>query len=163
MLRILNQLKTEICPVCSVGNPVQILGYKASGSCMDYVFEKFEIPYSIAWEIYTNEKQFKELNNYVKSKRNDQNKTNNSKNSRHNKAKIKSNFLESSTQVYLKAQSYRRLLKARDFSETENKMCFKLFNPDNKDSYDFILETWRKVYLKYLFFYKKGFKAKINF
>jgi len=151
MLNILNELKKEVCPVCAVGNPVQILGYKASGSCMDYVFEKFSIPYSIAWEIYTNEKQFKEMNDYVNSKK-IQNINNNNNlpqkplNNKQYKANINTqSFLESTAQVYLKEQTYRKLLKARDFSESENKMCFKLFNPDNKDSYHFIIETWRKV------------------
>ncbi len=157
MLSILNQLKSELCSVCAVGTPPEILGYKASGNCMDYVFDTFKTPYSVAWEIYTNEKQFKEMNDYInKLKSNPNNKNNkkaknkNLKNPLYNKVVNIGNpnnksFLESSAQVYLKAQSYRRLMKARDFSESENKMCFKLFNPDNKESYDYIIKTWRKV------------------
>ena len=146
MLSILNQVKQEICPICAVGNPIQILGYKASGSCMDYVFKNYKIPYSIAWEIYTNEKKFKEMNDYITAKNIQNNPemppNNNSMNIVNPNYKI---FLESSTQVYLKEQSYRKLLKARDFSEKENRFCFKLFNPASKDSYDYIIETWRKV------------------
>lgn len=65
MLRILTQLKKELCSACSVGDPPKILGYKASGSCMDYIYEKLKVPFSMAWEIYTNEKVFQELSNYI--------------------------------------------------------------------------------------------------
>ncbi len=144
MLSILNQLKNEICPICGVGNPYKILGYSSSGSCMDYVYEKLNVPYSIAWEIYTNEKNFKELDDYIKNK---EIKNIFSKKINNLKKGLQSriSFFETNTQVYLKSQNYRRLYKSRDFSDNENRMCFKLFNPDNKNSYDFIINIWRKV------------------
>ena len=51
-----------------MGYPQQILGYKASGTCLDYIYEKYKIPYSFAWEIYGGEKPFTQeiLNNYKK-------------------------------------------------------------------------------------------------
>ncbi len=79
MINILNQLKNEVCPHCAVGHPEKILGYKASGSCMDYVFDKFNVPYSFAWEIYTNEKPFKEMTEYKKNLRINQEKLSNLK------------------------------------------------------------------------------------
>jgi hypothetical protein len=53
--------------------------------------------------------------------------------------------METTTQVGLKANSYRRLYKERNFSDSENIECFKLFNPETKDKYDFITNNWRKV------------------
>ena len=58
MKNILLEIQKEFCPVCAVGYPQQILGYKASGTCLDYIYEKEKIPYSFAWEIYGNEKIF---------------------------------------------------------------------------------------------------------
>lgn len=118
---------------------------------MDYVFEKFQVPYSIAWEIYTNEKEFKQMNEYINAKKYENDIKNfkkplNNKTQNHAVNTNNKSFLESTTQVHLKAQSYRKLLKARDFSEQENKMCFKLFNPNKRETYDYIIATWRKVY-----------------
>ena len=68
---MLNEVKTEYCSICKVGDPPQLLGYKASGSCMDYVYDKYKVPYSVALEVYTNEKIFPEMNNFInKNKQN---------------------------------------------------------------------------------------------
>lgn len=147
MLSMLNKLKNELCPICSVGDPIKILQYKASGNCMDYVFEKLKVPYSIAWEIFTNDKQFKQMDEFINSERNKNYKNpdkiteiyNNKFNS------LKNSFMESSTKVNLKSNNQRRLMKNRTFTESENKMCFKMFNPANKEVYDYTINLWNNV------------------
>jgi len=66
MNEILTNVKNENCSVCFVGTPFKFLNYDCSGTCMDYIYEKLNVPFSFAWEIYTNEKEFPEMNNYIK-------------------------------------------------------------------------------------------------
>ena len=64
---ILGTIKNKYCKTCDLGSPAKLLGYKSSGTCLDYIYDKFKVPYTLAWEIYTNEREFTELKEYLKN------------------------------------------------------------------------------------------------
>jgi hypothetical protein len=66
MKNISNIIKNKFCSACKVGPPSKEIGYKSSGTCLDYIYTNYTVPYSLAWEIYSNETDFPELN-YAKS------------------------------------------------------------------------------------------------
>jgi len=69
MKEILGIIKKKYCSNCDMGAPSKLIGYKSSGTCLDYIYDNLKVPYSLAWEIYTNERLFPELNNYLITKR----------------------------------------------------------------------------------------------
>ena len=52
---ILSEVKSIFCQNCLIGQPSKLIGYKSPGNCMDYAYDVLKIPFSMAWEIYTNE------------------------------------------------------------------------------------------------------------
>lgn len=70
MKEILGIVKKKYCSTCDLGAPSKLIGYKSSGTCLDYIYDKLKVPYSLAWEIYTNEREFVELKDYLRSKDN---------------------------------------------------------------------------------------------
>jgi hypothetical protein len=66
MFKVLNEIQKKYCPICHVGSASKMIGYKSSGTCLDYIYDNFKVPYSLAWEIYSNENYFHELEEYVK-------------------------------------------------------------------------------------------------
>lgn len=68
MMDILNKIKTKYCEVCHVGAPSKLIGYKSSGTCLDYAYDILKVPYAFAWEIYTDEKELPELQKFRRAK-----------------------------------------------------------------------------------------------
>jgi hypothetical protein len=66
MFNVLNEIQKKYCPICHVGSASKMIGYKSSGTCLDYIYDNFKVPYSLAWEIYSNENYFHEMEEYVK-------------------------------------------------------------------------------------------------
>lgn len=67
MKEILGIIKNKYCSTCDLGAPSKLIGYKSSGTCLDYIYDKLKVPYSLAWEIFTNEREFVELKRYLQS------------------------------------------------------------------------------------------------
>jgi hypothetical protein len=44
-----------------------------------------------------------------------------------------------------KSATERLMYHERNYSEQENVECFKMFNPLNKQNYEFVTDIWRKV------------------
>ncbi len=57
MLDILSQIDKKYCD-CEVGAAGAEIGYLSPGTCLDYAYDKLKIPYSFAFEIYS---QFDDL------------------------------------------------------------------------------------------------------
>ena len=70
MNEILNDVKKNYCSVCFVGTPFKMLNYDSSGTCMDYIYDQEHVPFSFAWEVYTNEIKFPEMEQYIKKQKN---------------------------------------------------------------------------------------------
>lgn len=79
MKEILGIIKKKYCSTCDLGAPSKLIGYKSSGTCLDYIYDKLKVPYSLAWEIFTNEREFVELKDYLRKKENINNNNSNSK------------------------------------------------------------------------------------
>lgn len=67
MIKVLNEVQRKYCPICHVGSASKMIGYKSSGTCLDYIYDNFKVPYSLAWEIYSNENYFHGMEEYVKN------------------------------------------------------------------------------------------------
>lgn len=65
MKEILTVIKRKYCNNCDMGSPAKLIGYKSSGTCLDYIYDNLKVPYSLAWEIYTNEREFPELKTHL--------------------------------------------------------------------------------------------------
>ncbi len=61
---ILQNVKNNHCSICFVGTPFKLLNYDSSGTCVDYIYDNLKVPFSFAWEVYTNEKLFPEMKKY---------------------------------------------------------------------------------------------------
>lgn len=66
MKEVLGILKNKFCKNCDMGSPSALIGYQSSGTCLDYIYDNFKVPYSLAWEIYSNEREFIELEEHLK-------------------------------------------------------------------------------------------------
>ena len=64
MKESLIEIKDKFCKMCQVGAPSMHIGYKSSGTGMDYAHEKLKIPYSFVWEVYTDEQNNPELEEF---------------------------------------------------------------------------------------------------
>jgi len=159
MKRVLNQIKNKFCPVCDVGAPSQLIGYESRGTCLDYVYDNYKIPYSLAWEIYTNEKSFKNLDDYVKE------------NSIKKENVMKGvNVLKESFLTMEEEEKYElvstftvndlsfKTTKAmeRTYTEDEKEYCIKLFNPISKEAYEFTIINWTKSLIHLLKYVKEN-------
>jgi len=123
------------------------IGYQSSGTCLDYVYEKLNVPYAFAFEIYTDETKLPELEKLkTKGLKNlNQKMKNNQSHFIETVEKLRpTNFLELSNKF-----NFKNKLK-RSYSNYENKVCLSLFNPLDKVSLNYIKENWTNI-LKYLF------------
>eukprot|EP01016_Furgasonia_blochmanni_P015656 TRINITY_DN1864_c0_g4_i2.p1 TRINITY_DN1864_c0_g4~~TRINITY_DN1864_c0_g4_i2.p1 ORF type:complete len:494 (-),score=170.00 TRINITY_DN1864_c0_g4_i2:173-1654(-) len=51
MLQVTDNLNEKYCN-CGHGSAAETIGYLSSGTCLDYAYDKLNIPYTFAWEIY---------------------------------------------------------------------------------------------------------------
>ncbi len=150
-MKVLNEIKSLYCPVCEVGIPSKLIGYSSRGTCLDYVYENYKIPYSLAWEIYTNEKPFKEMDEYAKANSNKKGKTNEASFlavSEEDKYELVSTFTVNELSF--------KTTKAMDrtYLNDEKEYCIKLFNPLTKENYEFININWTKSLIHLLNYVK---------
>jgi hypothetical protein len=139
MKEVLEELKKKFCPICQVGAPSVNIGYQSSGTCLDYAYEKLNVPYAFVWEIFTNEKKLPELEEYRKT----HSKTNKTK----PLSKKKSSFLETSYTDQMNMEEKMKFLNKRTFTRKENDYCLHLFNPLDELGVKFIKNQWTKVKL----------------
>lgn len=53
MKKMLSSLNQKYCGSnCDVGAAGKEVGYLCPGTCIDYAYDKVNVPYSFAWEIY---------------------------------------------------------------------------------------------------------------
>jgi hypothetical protein len=126
MKSALNEIKNKFCSFCKLGSPSLLIGYKSSGTCLDYAFKKLNVPYAFAWEIFSNEEPFPEMQ----------------------KALGSFSFLQarkSNLEFKMKFVNNLDSNVRRSYSQSENEICFNLFNPKNKRQYDFINTNWSKA------------------
>jgi hypothetical protein len=64
LIKILNILNEKYCN-CKAGPAANELWYVCPGNCLDYAYEKEVVPYSFAFEIFTNQKKNKHFNDLI--------------------------------------------------------------------------------------------------
>jgi hypothetical protein len=136
MKNLLTKIKQKFCSICDVGSPSMLIGYKSSGTSLDYAFKNLNIPVTYAWEIYTNEKILPEMQNFKQSSM--------------------LNFIQKkSSHKYDKSlvQDLLHNFNRRNFNDFENQICFALFNPLDKTTYDFIIKNWSNALNELLEYY----------
>jgi hypothetical protein len=118
------------CPSGSAGHEV---GYDCPGTCLDYVYDRMNVNYSFAFEIYTG--SGKRLLS-----------------DRYNKAKKKRNLLNISAAAADGVVS--GLFQISDFSSSsslhslDSMTCFLQFNPTTKSMYESTVKKWSNVLLE---------------
>jgi len=169
MKAVLNQIKVKYCSICHVGTPSKLVGYKSSGTCLDYVYDKLKIPYSLAWEIYSGEEYWPELDTFLKVKTNSSGVKNlrnendinlNSISNLNLSPYLKSSFLKIQdadklvdrslnewTNSNLNINILNKLLSTRSYSGEENETCAVVFNPISKIKYDYVIRNWINAFV----------------
>jgi hypothetical protein len=123
MHKALELVKMKFCSTCQLGPPSRLIGYKSSGTCLDYIYDNFKVPYALAWEIYTNEVNMPELE-FIRTS---------FKNLR---------GIESIQQFGNKTYDMEYI---KQYDDDKNEKCLTMFNPVDKLSYDFIINNWTLV------------------
>jgi hypothetical protein len=126
MHQVLNNVKSKFCSACQLGQPSKLIGYKSSGTCLDYIYDTYKVPYSLAWEIYSNEVQLPELEFAKQSFKNLRVESMNGLS--HGEKHIDRDYI-------------------KQYTDDNNEYCLKLFNPVDKISYDFIINNWTMVFI----------------
>jgi len=139
--KLLENIKIKYCPLCDVGAASIKIGYQSSGTCLDYVYDKLNVTYSFAWEVYTNEVELPELKK-LRTRSLDFN-LRNRKFLNAVKSIRPSNFLEvSDKEKMITYKNKNRFFIGRTYSPYETKTCLTLFNPIDKLSYSYIRNNW---------------------
>jgi len=165
LIKILNVLNEKYCH-CKAGPAANELWYVCPGNCLDYAYEKEAVPYSFAFEIFTNEnmnKFFKELVNrdtpvvfnYNEFKTNFQNGGLTSLFVEKHSSKMKSNFLQldglSADKIKRHSHTHDDESKYSCFAQTTttyprtNEFCLHQFNPLTKKERDNTVINWTNV------------------
>lgn len=136
------EVQKKYCTECQIGLPVEVLGYKASGSLMDYSQKELGVKYALSWEIFEdpNEESSDSIN----------------ENAFRFKVLMKKKVEK--TQKFKNKILKNQFSAEKTFSKDENEICFKIFNPTTKDEYDKTIEKWSKVLNFLLKNYRKLFK-----
>jgi hypothetical protein len=127
MKSILNEMQERYCSVCKVGSPALLIGYKSSGTCLDYAYKRLKVPYTFAFEIYSDEMPFPEIDSKIN--------------------RVES-FLEKKLKTVKNLSAIKKELMRSTktkFTHQENEICLSLFNPLDKARYDLILSNWTNV------------------
>jgi len=110
------------------------------------MYDKLKVPFSFAWEVYTDEKSFPELEAYKAARKKNKMK------------KVVKNFLAVDEEITRLNKNLNNLntsttlegMITKKLNVKENNLFLKLFNPLDKDAYDFLIDNWSKAYTSLL-------------
>eukprot|EP00746_Dinoflagellata_sp_MGD_P009959 gnl/MRDRNA2_/MRDRNA2_120418_c0_seq1.p1 gnl/MRDRNA2_/MRDRNA2_120418_c0~~gnl/MRDRNA2_/MRDRNA2_120418_c0_seq1.p1 ORF type:complete len:445 (+),score=78.72 gnl/MRDRNA2_/MRDRNA2_120418_c0_seq1:103-1335(+) len=141
MMQILKTLDKDYCE-CPFGAAGREVGYSCPGTCLDWVYDKLETPYSFAFEIYIGEGEEGDLKQRWEEKMKEDGASFLQWNNHLGHESFKNFFQDHpSCFVQLKSQAH---LKHKFRGPQE---CFAQFNPGDEDTYKETVEKWSKVYL----------------
>lgn len=130
MIEALKGIKEKYCRNCQMGSVRNLIGYISSGTCLDYVYDNYKVPYAFAWEIYSDESVNYELENFRKGNKSFY-------------STLKRNFRKGAIKnSFLLMDEEEHSAKSRKYTMEEEQVCLKLFNPIDKDDYNFIITQW---------------------
>jgi hypothetical protein len=123
MHKALRIVRSKYCSSCQLGTPSRLIGYKSSGTCLDYIYDNYKVPYALAWEIYTNEVIMPELDFVRNSFKN----------------------LRGVESEQLSVNKTYDMEYIKQYSDSQNEKCLLMFNPVDRVSFDFIINNWTLV------------------
>merc|ERR1719281_1237524 len=141
MMEILKTLDRDYCE-CPFGAAGREVGYSCPGTCLDWVYDKLQTPYSFAFEIFIGKEEEGDLKERWEDKMKEEGTSFVQMSSHLGHDNFKDIFEDDpSCFVQLKSQAHGKH-KTRQPED-----CFKQFNPDDEDTYKETVENWSKVYL----------------
>jgi len=144
MMNILRKLDTDHCQ-CPFGAAGKEVGYPCPGTCLDWVYDQLQTPYSFAFEIYIGEQYDEGLAERFHEKMQEQNNT---------------ALLQ--TRTHLAHRKFHEIFKKNpsDFVQLRSNAhhehnimgmdamdCFNRFNPDSEDEFHQVVHNWVDAYL----------------
>jgi hypothetical protein len=164
LVKVLNILNEKYCN-CKAGPAANELWYVCPGNCLDYAFEKEAVPYSFAFEIFTNQKKNKFFNDIINSdnptifnyKEFISKFTSNDISSlflQKSSSKLRSNFLQIDSLVEEKIKNHSHSHENAEFScfaqtstgyPRTKEFCLHQFNPLTQHHLDNTVINWTNV------------------
>jgi hypothetical protein len=144
MMNILRKLDTDHCE-CPFGAAGKEVGYPCPGTCLDWVYDQLQTPYSFAFEIFIGDQYDEGLAERFHEKMQEQNNT---------------ALLQ--TQTHLAHSKFHSIFKKNpsDFVQLRSNAhhehnimgmdamdCFNRFNPDSEDQFHEVVHNWVDAYL----------------
>merc|ERR1719191_1937187 len=140
MMEILKTLDKDYCQ-CPFGAAGKEVGYSCPGTCLDWVYDKLQTPYSFAFEIFIGKEEEGDLKERWEEKMKEESTSLIQMNSHLGHDNFKDIFEDHpSCFVQLKSQAHAK----HKLRQPED--CFKQFNPDDEDTYKETVENWSKAY-----------------
>jgi len=137
MMQILKTLDKNHCQ-CPFGAAGREVGYSCPGTCLDYVYDKLNVEYAFAWEIYTNPEMDGMLQDRWQEKMNEQ-----------------GSFLQLTS--HLGHEHFKDLfedhpssfvqLRASRGHDMSPEECFSQFNPASESELNSVVENWSGAYM----------------
>jgi len=145
MMNILRKLDTDHCE-CPFGAAGKEVGYPCPGTCLDWVYDQLQTPYSFAFEIYIGQQYDEGLAERFHEKMQEQNNT--------ALLQTKATHLAHSKFHEIFKRNPSDFVQLRSNAHHEHNImgmdamdCFNRFNPDNEDEFNQVVHNWVDAYL----------------
>lgn len=143
MMEILKKLDKDHCE-CPFGAAGREVGYSCPGTCLDWVYDQLQTPYSFAFEIYTSPDNDESLKARWQEKMTDGVGAFYQMNSHLGHAHFRDLFAEHPSNFVQLSKSHRK--KHLGFGMTSEE-CFAQFNPGNEEEFHSVVDNWTDAYL----------------
>jgi len=143
MMNILRKLDTDHCE-CPFGAAGKEVGYSCPGTCLDWVYDQLQTPYSFAFEIFTGEQYDDGLAERFHEKMQEQNNTAMLLQTHLAHNRFHSIF-EKNPSDFVQLRSNTK--HQRNIGGMDAMDCFNRFNPDTEDQFHEVVHNWVDAYL----------------
>jgi hypothetical protein len=143
MLEILRDIDEKHCQ-CPYGAAGKEVGYSCPGTCLDWVYDQLNAPYSFAFEIYVNPEQDPALRARWDQKIRDGGAELLQRLGAHLGHDHFASLFEAHASDFVHRRGGRLGVRAGENPES----CFALFNPDTQERYNATVANWAQAYLE---------------
>merc|ERR1719217_1227439 len=144
MMNILRKLDTDHCE-CPFGAAGKEVGYPCPGTCLDWVYDQLQTPYSFAFEIYIGQQYDEGLAERFHEKMQEQNNTALLQTKTHLAHRKFHDIFKKNPSDFVQLRSnahHEHNIMGMDAMD-----CFNRFNPDNEDQFHDVVHNWVDAYL----------------
>jgi len=140
MLQILKGVDQDHCQ-CPYGAAGKEVGYSCPGTCLDWVYDQLQTPYSFAFEIYTSP----ELDGQLRQRWEEKVRTGGADLLQGGHHLGHPHFID----LFQKHTSdFVHTTSVRSHSNASTRTCFGTFNPDTLERFNATLRNWAAAYLE---------------